>query len=92
MLGFQGGIKIYNDYDVFIQGSLSSNYTDWQITLDGEFLSNIESFHASIISFLTQHLHTELRDVFKKLNRSIQAIAVSESWQNKLYEELNQKQ
>ena len=66
VLGFQGGIKIYNDYDVFIQGSLSRNYTDWQITLDGEFLSNSESFRASIISYLSQHLQTELNDIFKK--------------------------
>ena len=91
VLSFQEVTKIYNDYDISVQGSLLSNHSDWQMVIDGEFLSiNNKSFHTSIISYLSQHLRTELSDVSKKGNRTIQAIALSEKWLNKLYEELNQ--
>ena len=90
VLGFQGVTKIYNDYDIFVQGSLLSNRSDWQMVIDGEFLSISKSFRTSIISYLSQHLRTELSDVSKKGNRIVQAIALSEKWRNKLYEELNQ--
>ena len=91
VLGFQEVTKIYNDYDISVQGSLLSNHSDWQMVIDGEFLSISKSFRTSIISYFSQHLRTELSDVSKKGNRSIQAIALSEKWLNKLYEELNQR-
>ena len=90
VLGFQEVTKIYNDYDISVQGSLLNNCSDWQMVIDGEFLSISKSFRTSIISYFSQHLHTELSDISKKGNRSIQAIALSEKWLNKLYEELNQ--
>ena len=91
VLGFQGVTKIYNDYDISVQGSLFSNHSDWQMVIDGEFLSiNNKSFRTSIISYFSQHLHTELSDISKKGNRIVQAIALSEKWRNQLYEELHQ--
>ena len=91
VLSFQGVTKIYDDYDIFVQGSLLSNRSDWQMVIDGEFLSiSNKSFRTSIISYLSQHLRTELSDISKKGNRIVQAIALSEKWRNKLYEELNQ--